>query len=87
MSEKHQLSKIYSIENFEHSIESRLKTIIPESINNLKNSNLNYEIIVLKEKMKHAQGDQALELMSQLQNLYQTRKELAKYIGERVVNP
>ena len=37
--------------------------------------------------MKHAQGDQALELMSQLQNLYQTRKELAKYIGERVVNP
>ena len=87
VSEKHQLSKIYSIENFEHSIESRLKTIIPESINNLKNSNLNYEIIVLKEKMKHAQGDQALELMSQLQNLYQTRKELAKYIGERVVNP
>ena len=87
VSEKHQLSKIYSIENLEHSIESRLNTIIPESINNLKNSILNYDIIVIKEKMKHAQGEEAYELMIQLQNLYQTRKELAKFIGERVVNP
>lgn len=87
LSEKHQLSKIYSMENIEHSIESRLNTIIPEAINNLKNSILNYEIIVIKEQLKHARGEDAHNLMTQLQNLYQTRKELAKFIGERVVNP
>ncbi|MBR5638268.1 MAG: DNA primase [Muribaculaceae bacterium] len=87
VSDKHQLSKIYSMENIEQSIESRLVTIIPEAINNLKNSILNYEILVIKEQMKHAQGEDAHNLMTQLQNLYQTRKELAKFIGERVVNP
>ncbi len=87
VSDKHQLSKIYSMENIEHSIESRLNTIIPEAINNLKNSILNYEIIVITEQLKYAKGEQAQELMTQLQNLYQTRKELAKFIGERVVNP
>ena len=87
VSDKHQLSKIYSMENIEHSIESRLGTIIPEAINSLKNSILNYEIIVVSEQLKHAQGEQAQQLMTQLQNLYQTRKELAKFIGERVVNP
>lgn len=87
VSDRHQLSKIYSMENIEHSIESRLNTIIPEAINNLKNSILNYEIIVIKEKLKYAQGELAQELMTQLQNLYQTRKELALVIGERVVNP
>jgi hypothetical protein len=75
------------MENIEHSIESRLNTIIPEAINNLKNSILNYEIIVITEQLKYAKGEQAQELMTQLQNLYQTRKELAKFIGERVVNP
>lgn len=87
VSDKHQLSKIYSMENIEHSIESRLGTIIPEAINSLKNSILNYEIIVVSEQLKRAQGEQAQQLMTQLQNLYQTRKELAKFIGERVVNP
>lgn len=87
LSDKHQLSKIYSMENIEHSVESRLNTIIPEAINNLKNSILNYEILVVTEQLKYAQGEQAQELMTQLQNLYQTRKELAKFIGERVVNP
>ena len=87
VSDKHQLSRIYSMENIEHSYESRLATIIPESINNLKNSILNYEILVVKEQLKYAQGEQANNLMTQLQNLYQTRKELAKFIGERVVNP
>lgn len=87
VSDKHQLSKIYSMENIEHSIESRLGTIIPEAINSLKNSILNYDIIVISEQLKRAQGEQAQQLMTQLQNLYQTRKELAKFIGERVVNP
>ncbi len=87
VSDKHQLSKIYSMENIEHSIESRLNTIIPEAINNLKNSILNYEILVIKEQLKRSQGEEAHNLMTKLQNLYQTRKELAKFIGERVVNP
>ena len=87
VSEKHQLSKIYSMENIAHSIESRLGTIIPVAINNLKNSILNYEILVVTEQLKYAHDEQAQALMTQLKNLYQTRKELAKFIGERVVNP
>ena len=87
VSEKHQLSKIYSIEGFEKSIEERLNTIIPDSINNLKNAILTYNILLVQKKIHQAQGQQAQELLVQLQDLYQTRKELALVIGERVVNP
>ncbi len=87
VSEKHQLSKIYSIEGFEKSIEERLSTIIPEAINNLKNAILSYNILLLQQQIPYAQGKQAQQLLEQLQELYQTRKELALVIGERVVNP
>ena len=87
ISEKHQLSKIYSIEGFEKSIEERLSTIIPEAINNLKNAILSYNILLLQQQIPYAQGKQAQQLLEQLQELYQTRKELALMIGERVVNP
>ena len=87
VSDKHQLSKIYSIEGFEKSIEERLNTIIPEAINNLKNSILTYNILLIQQQIPYAQGKQAQELLTQLQELYQTRKELALIIGERVVNP
>ena len=87
ISEKHQLSKIYSIEGFEKSIEERLSTIIPEAINNLKNAILSYNILLLQQQIPYAQGKQAQQLLEQLQELYQTRKELALVIGERVVNP
>ena len=87
VSEKHQLSKIYSIEGFEKSIEERLSTIIPEAINNLKNAILSYNILLLQQQIPYAQGKQAQQLLEQLQELYQTRKELALMIGERVVNP
>ena len=87
VSERHQLSKIYSIEGFEKSIEDRLETIIPEAINNLKNAILSYNILLLQRQIPYAQGQQAQELLAQLQELYQTRKELSLFIGERVVNP
>ena len=87
ISEKHQLSKIYSVEGFEKSIEDRLESIIPEAINNLKNAILTYNILLIQKQIPHAKGQQAKELLTQLQELYQTRKELALIIGERVVNP
>ena len=87
VSEKHQLSKIYSIEGFERSIEERLNTIIPEAINNLKNAILNYNILIVQQQIPQAKGEHAKELLQQLQGLYQTRKALALTIGERVVNP
>lgn len=87
ISEKHQLSKIYSVEGFEKSIEDRLESIIPEAINNLKNAILTYNILLIQKQIPHAKGQQAKELLTQLQELYQTRKELALVIGERVVNP
>ncbi len=87
ISEKHQLSKIYSVEGFEKSIEERLNIIIPEAINNLKNAILTYNILLVQQQIPYAQGKQAQELLERLQELYQTRKELALVIGERVVNP
>ena len=87
VSEKHQLSKIYSAEDIEKSNDDKLATIISEAINNLKNSILTCDIIDTQNQLKTAKGDDAISLMTLLQNLYETRKELAKYIGERVVNP
>ena len=87
VSERHQLSKIYSIENMEHSIESRLDTIIPESILNLKNSLVSCQILDVQQQIQSARGDNAQSLLLQLQQLYEVRKGIARLIGERVVNP
>lgn len=92
VSEKHQLSKIYSVDDIERSIEERLKVIVPEAINNLKNAILTCEINDVQKRLLQAQSDEsrlgeARELLTQIQTLYQTRKKLALAIGERVVNP
>ncbi len=87
VSEKHQLSKIYSIENIQHSIESRLGSIVPESILNLKNALISCQIIDVQQQLQQVIGDEAQSLLLQLQQLYETRKEIARHIGERVVNP
>lgn len=87
VSEKHQLSKIYSLENIEKTIEEKLNSIIPEAIYNLKNAILTCHIIDIQQQMQYAKGSEAQNLMVQLNNIYQTRKELARLIGERVVNP
>ncbi len=87
VSEKHQLSKIYSMENIEHSIESRLNTIVPEAIMNLKNAIISCQILDTHQQLKFAHGSEAKDLLLQLQQLFETRKEIARFIGERVVNP
>ena len=87
VSEKHQLSKIYSMENIEHSIESRLNTIVPEAIMNLKNAIISCQILDTQQQLKFAHGSEAKDLLLQLQQLFETRKEIARFSGERVVNP
>jgi len=87
VSEKHQLSKIYSMENIEKGIEDKLNALIPESINNLKNSILTCDIVETQQRLQKAQGEEAQSLLTQLQQLFETRKEIARLIGERVVNP
>lgn len=87
VSEKHQLSKIYSMENIEHSIESRLNTLVLEAIMNLKNALISCQILDIQQQLQYAQGEEAKKLLAQLQQLFQTRKEIARLIGERVVNP
>ena len=92
VSEKHQLSKIYSAEDMERSNEERLLVIVSEAINNLKNAILTCEINDTQKRLLQVQANQsrseeARELLTHLQTLYQTRKQLALAIGERVVNP
>ena len=87
ISERHQLSKIYSMENIQNAIESRLNSLVPESILNLKNALISCQIIDVQQQLQQVVGDEAKPLLLQLQQLYETRKEIARHIGERVVNP
>ncbi len=87
VSERHQLSRIYSAQDIEHAIENHLNTTVPQAIMNLKNALINCQIIDVQQQLQHAQGERAKTLLQQLQQLFETRKKIARLIGERVVNP
>ena len=86
VSEKNQLSKIYTQNGPIATDFDRLLTIIPKAIYNLKNAIVEKKISHLMEQI-NSNKDSSFELMKQLQQLYQIRKELSSYIGDRVVTP
>ena len=86
VSEKNQLSKIYTQNGPIATDFDRLLTIIPKAIYNLKNAIVEKKISHLMEQI-NSNKDSSFELMKQLQQLYQIRKELSGYIGDRVVTP
>ena len=56
-------------------------------IMNLKNAIISCQILDTQQQLKFAHGSEAKDLLLQLQQLFETRKEIARFIGERVVNP
>ena len=82
-----QLSKIHT--QYAVIIEERdkLVTLVPERIYNWKNALLALKINEAKQQIAQASPDQLPALIEYLQQLYQVRHELARRIGDRVVNP
>ncbi len=82
-----QLSKIHT--QYAVIIEERdkLMTLVPERIYNWKNALLVLKINEAKQQIAQASQDQLPALIEYLQQLYQVRHELARRIGDRVVNP
>ena len=82
-----QLSKIHT--QYAVIIEERdkLVTLVPERIYNWKNALLVLKINEAKQQIAQASPEQLPALIEYLQQLYQVRHELARRIGDRVVNP
>ena len=82
-----QLSKIHT--QFAVIVEERdrLLTLVPERLYNWKNALLGIKINEVKAQIAKASADQQPSLIEQLQELYQLRHQLARIIGDRVVNP
>lgn len=86
ISEKNQLSKIYTQNGPITTDFDRLLTIIPKAIYNLKNAIIEKSIKQLMERIYSA-DDAGGDLMKELQKLYEIRKQISAFIGDRVVNP
>ena len=86
VSEKYQLSQIHTKFAHVQTDYERLFVLVPEAINNWKNAIVQCHIMDIQEEMRASGGD-TKDQLERLNELYQRRRELAKLIGDRVVNP
>ena len=84
ITERNQLSKIYTQFGPITTEQDRLLTLIPKAIYNLKCALVEIQI---RDLTKQLQNSPSEESMKELQHLYDLRKALSKVIGERVVTP
>ena len=84
--EKHILSKIHTRYGAVKSDFDRLDVLVPQAIYNWKDAIILCQIKENQRKLME-DGSQPEELLKRIQELYDLRKELAKYLGDRVVNP
>ena len=87
VSDKHQLSKIYTQNAYVATEFDRLLSLVPKAIHNWKNTLVAEQIKELQKQMAGKPSDESAELLRRLQELFRVRSELAKLIGDRVVNP
>lgn len=86
--EKHSLSKIHSRFTNVKSDFEKLDILVPQAFNNWKNALIECQIKECKQQISSCNDmNEISELMRQIQDFYNLRKELAKYLGDRVVNP
>ena len=86
ISEKHSLSKIHTKYGSIKTDLDKLDILVPQAIYNLKDALI---LCHIKETQRELieKKDNTDELLKYLQELYDLRRELAKYLGDRVVNP
>ena len=82
-----QLSKIHTHFTVILEEKDKLLSLVPDRINNWKNAIVVHRINELKSQIANASPEQLPQLLERLQKLYDTRHQLARRIGDRVVNP
>ena len=86
--ERYQLSKIHSQYGSVVGERDRLTTLLPEALDNWVNAIYEEQIKQVQKQLKQvADPDQQQRLLQELQDLFAQRSQIAKLIGERVVNP
>lgn len=84
VSEKHNLSKIHTRYGAVKTDYDRLDTLVPQALYNWKDALI---LCQIKDIQRMLQERPDTEDLRRIQELYDLRKELAKYLGDRVVNP
>jgi DNA primase len=92
VSEKHILSKVFT--KYTHIVpdEERLPEIVPRVVIEYKDAVLDRQIQLLNLRIKDASvnggdSDLCMELMAQLNDLHAVRRDMATYLGERIILP
>lgn len=89
--ERHQLSAIYMKDGSAEKIEDRLHILVPRAVVEWKSELLNLQLKELLKKFHDISGHGDLEeerrLQMQLNSLMKLRSEVAKNIGERILQP
>lgn len=65
--------------------QNNLLTLVPRATTELKNAHVMNKIKEIKDALNNASTDEMLKLVSQLKDLQQMKKELAKMLGERII--
>lgn len=89
VSDKHYLSKIHTRYGSIKTDLERLDNLIPQAIYNWKNALIQCQIKDNQKRLPELATNviKLEEALKRIQELYDLRKELAKYLGDRVVNP
>ena len=89
VSEKHHLSKIHTKHNQLKTEFDKLATLVPEAIYNWKSTLILCQIKDIQKELNKHKGDAETteNLLKRMQDLFHLRSQLAKYLGDRVVNP
>lgn len=91
ISEKHRLSKIHTKYAAVESEYAKLIKSLPQAIYTWKNGIVFCRIKDIQKKIQEAHKNndnkKEMNLLTELQNMYALGSELARYLGDRVVNP
>lgn len=87
VSEPYTLSKIHTEYATITTEFDRLQSLVPQALLNWKNAIVSQQIKELQLQIQRADSMSIEPLMTQLTELYHTRSELSKFIGERVITP
>lgn len=91
--EKHKLSKIHTKYTAIETEKDKLRHLVPHAFFNLQEATIEYKIRELLEEIRNASvavprnDNLILELMRKHAEYNETKKELARYLGERIVAP
>lgn len=90
---RHQLSKIYTKHTRIPTELDRLSELVPEAVYNLKCAHVEFELRTITTSIaelyrnRPEATDEIRALMKQATELNEIKKELAKYLGERILSP